>query len=61
MKTTYIESFFLKVSKYELPIDGVSLGMNYALRRDKLSNVDQNMYFPSSQNKLYSNSYQKMA
>ena len=39
MKTTYNESFCLKVSKHELPIDGVSLGMNYVLRRDKLSHM----------------------
>ena len=39
MKTTYNESFCLKVSKHELPIDGVRLGMNYVLRSDKLSHM----------------------
>ena len=39
MKTTFNQSFFLKVSKQELPIDGVSLGMYYVLRGDKLSHM----------------------
>ena len=36
MKITYNESFFLKVSKQELPIDGISIVMYHLLRRGKL-------------------------
>ena len=44
MKLTYNESLFLKVSKHELPIDGVRLGMNFVLRSDKLSHMQNKAY-----------------
>ena len=53
-KTTYNVSFISKVLKNEQPIDGVTLYIFYALRRDNVFFllINQNLHFPTSQIKL---------